>query len=151
VYNVENELRRFPNFDNLFRTTSLVREEYQPLCNKPNKDVIQRQRHRSDLCQLKGRGEAKDRRRRSISGPPGWTRQLDAETSGGEDRGRRGRLGDMVMEALKVGTRSYFQAKVPPDPSSSCRCGRPPGSPTGLGGCEIGSFPCGSECHQSSP
>jgi hypothetical protein len=57
----------------------------------------------------------------------------------------------MAMEAFKVGTRSYFQAKVPPGPSSSYRCGRTPGSPTRLGGCEICSFPCGSECHQSSP
>jgi hypothetical protein len=122
-----------------------------PFAPNPTKEVIQRQRHRRDLRQLKGRREAKDRRRRSISGPPGWTGQLDTETSGGEDGGRRGRLGDLAMEAFKVDTRSYFQAKVPPGPSSSCRRGRPPVSPTRLGGCEICSFPCGSECHQSSP
>jgi hypothetical protein len=65
VYNLENELRRFSYLTNLFRTTSLVREEYQfPLHQTQREDAIQRQRHRHrrDLRQLEGHGEAKDRR-----------------------------------------------------------------------------------------
>jgi hypothetical protein len=121
TYLYENELRRLSYLHNLFRNTSWIfRRTPIPPHHRDHHDV-QCQHHRCNFLPPDGHCQTNDRGREALPGSPSGTRPIGEEAAGGEDGGRRERLGDLAMETKETGICSFFQIEVTPGPTSSQR------------------------------